>query len=518
MTVLVLDIGTSSARALLFDDHARPIPGALIQHRYDVTTTPPGAATLDAEELRGIVEKCVDEILQHPAAKDIHVVGMATFVGNLLGVDKDGKPVTPIYLYADTRSAEDVEQLRLSKAKEIENIHQRTGCPIHTAYHPARLQWLARTQSDTFATTKWTDFATYLYISWFGTPTPCSYSVASWSGLFLRVGLDWYDYWLYEFAHVIASQEIAEAKSKLPSGVGRLADVTRPRDYFKFFLPSISDYNDTKTNLANTYAERWSTLKDVPFCLAIGDGAAANIGTGCCDTTRVALSLGTTAAMRVTIQRNSPPPVPLGLWCYRITRDLHLMGGATSEGGNLHRWSRETLQLPPDFTDQLALLPVDGHGLTALPLLAGERSPGWSLDATGSIAGLRLSTTPLDIAQAMFEGLALRLAIIYEQLGDYVDKESEIIASGGALSPYMAQIIADALNHPLKVTAETEITSRGVALLALKAIGVDVSLNEPPEIAYEVQPRREAVAALRAARVRQADLYRKMVSEQVSPT
>jgi gluconokinase len=160
--------------------------------------------------------------------------------------------------------------------------------------------------------------------------------------------------------------------------------------------------------------------------------------------------------------------------------------------------------------EQLALCPVNGHGLTVLPLLAGERSPGWSLDATGSIAGLRLSSTPLDIAQALFEGLALRLAIIYEQLGGYMEKDAAIIASGGGLSPYLAQIIADALDHPLQVTAETEITSRGVALLALRAIGAEVTLGEPPKIAYAVQPRPEAVNALRAARERQADLYRKM--------
>src|SRR5690606_9088462 len=265
MTVLVLDIGTSSARALLFDDQARPIPGALVQHKYDITTTPPGAATLDAEELRGIVETCIDEILQHPAAKDIRVVGMATFVGNLLGVDKDGKPITPIYLYADTRSAEDVAELRLSNAAEIENLHQRTGCPIHTAYHPARLQWLARTQPELLTSASWTDFGTYLYKQWFGNPTPCSYSVASWSGLFQRVRLDCDDYWIHHHESAVAAH-YAEAKS----GATIYTATTRQSDDFKSRLPSLSDYSDAKTSLARAYADRWSALRNVPFCLAIG--------------------------------------------------------------------------------------------------------------------------------------------------------------------------------------------------------------------------------------------------------
>jgi gluconokinase len=515
MTVLVLDIGSSSARALLFDDQARFVADALVQRKYAVTTTPPGAATLDAKELRSIVETCVDDILQHPAAKDIRVVGTATFVGNLLGVDKDGNPITPIYLYADTRSADDVAHFRSRSRDEIELIHQRTGCPLHTAYNPSRLRWLARTEPTNYARVgRWLDFATYLYAQWFETPSPCSHSVASWSGMLDRAGLRWDDEWL-RFLNVPESA-----------------------------LPPLADYSTKQHRLKSDYTGRWSQLSEIPFCLAVGDGAAANIGTGCCDTTRVAMSVGTTAALRMTIPTGfelhpltaspvsgkaetsrasrdevSPvPSVPSGLWCYRITEDLHLLGGATSEGGNLYRWARETLQLPPDFTDQLPLRRVDGHGLTALPLLAGERSPGWSLDATGSIAGLRLSTAPLDIAQATLEGLALRLALIYEQLGEYVDNDTEIIATGGALSPYLAQIIADALDHRLQVTAEIEITAQGVALLALRAIGENSPLGEPPEIAYVAEPRPEAVTALRAARKRQTDLYRKMIGDQGSPS
>ena len=57
----------------------------------------------------------------------------------------------------------------------------------------------------------------------------------------------------------------------------------------------------------------------------------------------------------------------------------------------------------------------DGHGLTVLPLLAGERAPGWRADASGTIHGIGRHTTSLDILQAHLEAVALRLSLIYDK-------------------------------------------------------------------------------------------------------
>ncbi|HEX2619188.1 MAG TPA: FGGY family carbohydrate kinase, partial [Phototrophicaceae bacterium] len=108
MTLLIIDIGSSSVRALLFDDQARPVPGAVVTQSHQFLTDASGAATADPHHLRDIVEHCIDTILIHPAADQIRAVGMATFVGNLMGVDERGEPLTPLYTYADTRSHDDV--------------------------------------------------------------------------------------------------------------------------------------------------------------------------------------------------------------------------------------------------------------------------------------------------------------------------------------------------------------------------------------------------------------------------
>lgn len=486
MTLLIIDAGSSSVRTLLFNDDATLIPGAVVSQPHQFTTTPPGAATIDALELRSRIESCLDEILEHPAARDIRVVGMAAFVGNMLGLDSAGEPVTPIYTYADTRSAEDVEHLKT--LVDGESLHQRTGCLLHTAYQPGRLHWLRRTEPDVFArVTLWTDFATYLYSSWFG-QAACSYSVAAWTGMLNRADLTWNHRWL----SVLGMTESQ--------------------------FPPLADYDETLRGLTDGYAARWPALRDVPFCLAVGDGAAANIGSGCADEQHIALTVGTTAALRL-VSSEILPPAPPGLWSYRVDAAHHLIGGATSEGGNIFSWARDTLRLDnsDDLNAQLMNREPDVHGLTFLPLLAGERSPGWVANATGSVVGLRLSTTPLDILQAALEGVALRLSLIADQLETLSGSDANVMGGGGALSasPAWAHMIANALNRPLHITEESEITARGAAILALHALN-EVPLSAyPPAVAYTIEPIPEVVERLKAARERQIDLYRRLILGEI---
>src|SRR5687767_8260554 len=144
MTFLILDIGSSSIRAMLFDESARLIPGAMARRPHQFMTQPEGASTANSIHLQELTEACMDEILVHPSAKQIKAVGITTFVSNMMGVDAQGMPITPLYTYADTQCADDAAALKHEVDEAV--AHQRTGCLIHTAYWPARLRWLQRTQ------------------------------------------------------------------------------------------------------------------------------------------------------------------------------------------------------------------------------------------------------------------------------------------------------------------------------------------------------------------------------------
>ena len=127
-------------------------------------------------------------------------------------------------------------------------------------------------------------------------------------------------------------------------------------------------------------------MRDIPWFPAAGDGACSNVGSGCTRNDRLALMVGTSGAMRVLWKADSVE-IPDGPWCYRADEKRFVMGGALSDGGNLVAWLRETLRLPEETERLLAGMKPDSHGLTFLPLLAGERGPGWATRPTGRSPG-----------------------------------------------------------------------------------------------------------------------------------
>ena len=108
----------------------------------------------------------------------------------------------------------------------------------------------------------------------------------------------------------------------------------------------------------------------------------------------------------------------------------------------------------------------DVHGLTFLPLLAGERGPGWANKANGTIAGLSMATTSKEILRAAMEAAALRFARVAEKLDEAFPEEADsrdVVATGGGLlgSRTWTRIMADALGRPITASAVPEVSSRG---------------------------------------------------------
>ncbi len=488
--ILTVDIGTSSTRAILYDAQGRPVPGYLAQRTNHLTTTADGGAEFDAADLLVGVVEVIDQLLHSagPMARQIAAVAMDTLVGNVVGLGADGAPVTPVFIYADTRNAADAKALRaeLGVAGAAAS-HDRTGCLIHTSYLPARFRWLARARPDWLdAAARWVGIGETIYEQFLGRGV-ASYSAAAWSGLLNRRGLHWDDAWL----------------AQLPVRADQLSP--------------LGDVDDALVGLRPEWAARWPALHGIPWLPAIGDGAAANIGSGCDNPQRVALTMGTTGAMRVVVDP-ALPRVPDGLWLYRVDRNRGLLGGATTEGGNLFAWLRQTLQLPPaeELERALAARPPLAHGLTVLPFVAGERAPGWREDARASVVGFTLNTDAVDLVQASLEGIAHRFCLIYRRIAPHLDSGAghQIIASGGGLlsSPAWLQIMADALGQPVLTLDEKEATCRGLALLALEALGVIGHPSDlPPATGKTYLPNPEAHARHQEAVARQVEVYGKLV-------
>lgn len=488
--VLALDVGTSSVRAALYDERGEALPGLSAARSHSPETTPDGGVQMDAEELFQRVLGCVEAVLERAGerARSIAAVGMCTFWHSVLGVGADGRPVSPVLLWADTRSVAEAAELRWRLDERA--VHARTGCLLHTSYLPARLLWVARHRPEWHrAAVRWLSPGEYFHSRLFGEPV-CSVSMASGTGLYSHETGDW----------------DAEVLAALPIRREQLAPIVDTGTLFRGLRPE--------------FARRLPALATVPWLPAAGDGACSNLGSGCVSPDRMALMIGTSGALRV--MRAADPagapelPPPPGLWKYRLDRRQYLLGGALSNAGNLFAWMRETLRLPAgeELETELARMEPDAHGLTVLPFLAGERSPGWRGDARAALVGLSWNTRPVEILRAGLEAVACRFALLHERLLPAASPEHRIVASGGALLafPVWTQILADALGRELIPSEEAEASSRGAALLALEAAGlIDDPAALSPRLAAPVAPDPQRHARYREARERQQRLYRVLV-------
>jgi gluconokinase len=482
--ILSLDIGTSSVRAMLFDATGAAIPGMVSQPSYDLLTNEDGEVAVDADMLVRVVAQSIDEVLAKAGrlAHSIAAVATDTFWHSLVGVDQDNHAIMPLMTWEDTRPRQAAAFLR-DHLDEVA-IHERTGASLHASYWPAKLLWLERNHLDIFnRAAQWLSFGEYLHRQFLGRSV-CSLSMASGTGMLLIRERTW-DLRLAEFLHVRPAQ-----------------------------LPDLGDIRDGLQGLLPDYASRWPVLNTVPWFPAIGDGAAANAGSGAVTSDRWALTVGTSAAIRVVVPPDSIVP-PQGLWLYLLDAQRGLFGGALSEGGNLFAWMEQTLKVPklPEADAAISAMPPGTHGLTILPFISGERSLGWHADARATISGINVRTTPLDILRAGVESIAYQLNAVYERISATLARNEQvpmIIGSGGALngSSSLQQVIADTLGAPLHLSLAREASARGNVLLALETLKILPSLADIPlDLAPPILPDMARHALCLQGTQRQLKLY-----------
>ena len=110
--ILAVDVGSSSVRAELYDESGGDIEGTEVKLDYEFDYTPDGGAAQDADELLDLVVSAMDGALSGSGEAAITGVAMSTFWHSVLGLDREGRPTTPILTWADRRAAECVPELR----------------------------------------------------------------------------------------------------------------------------------------------------------------------------------------------------------------------------------------------------------------------------------------------------------------------------------------------------------------------------------------------------------------------
>ena len=129
--ILVLDIGSSSVRSSLWDEQGGS-RGEAAQLEHRARAAPDGTAEIDPEALFELVTQALDAAMEK--RPEVEAVAISTMWHSLLGLDGDGRPLTPLYSWADRRAAAAAAHLRAELDEDA--VHQRTGCLLYTSPSP----------------------------------------------------------------------------------------------------------------------------------------------------------------------------------------------------------------------------------------------------------------------------------------------------------------------------------------------------------------------------------------------
>lgn len=239
-----------------------------------------------------------------------------------------------------------------------------------------------------------------------------------------------------------------------------------------------------KRGLKQELAAELGLSPDTPFIIGASDGVLSNLGVGAIDRGVVAVTIGTSGAIRTVTNR--PVTDPKGrIFCYALTENHWVVGGPVNNGGMTFRWVRDELASSEvETAKRLGIDPYDvltkiasrvkpgADGLLFHPYLAGERAPLWNANARGSFFGLGLHHKKEHMIRAVLEGVIFNLYTVMLALQELIGVPNKIHATGGfARSDLWRQMLADIFNHEVIIPESFESSCLGAIVLGMYALG-----------------------------------------------
>ncbi|MBE7296848.1 gluconokinase [Staphylococcus haemolyticus] len=448
-----VDIGTTSTKSVLYDENGQFI----MKHNigYPLHTPNVDVSEENPDELFDAVLMTVKYVVREANIKkeDIKLISFSAQMHSLIALDAEHHRLTESITWADNRASKYAELI--NKEHQGSDIYQRTGTPIHPMSPLSKIFWMKHEQSDIYKqTAMFADIKTYIFYQLFEKYV-IDYSMASATGMFNLEKLDW-------------DKEALE-----------LLGITEAQ------LPQLVPTTHILKGMKKRYATLMGIDENTPIIVGASDGVLSNLGVNSYKKGEVAVTIGTSGAIRTVI--NKPRTDYKGrIFCYVLDEDHYVIGGPVNNGGVVLRWLRnELLASEVETAKRLGVDPYDvltkiasrvkpgAEGLIFHPYLAGERAPLWNADARGSFFGLTLSHQKEHMIRAALEGVLYNLYTVYLALIEVMNETpSTIKATGGfAKSEVWRQMMADIFDTDLIVPESYESSCLGACVLGLKALG-----------------------------------------------
>jgi len=448
--LLVIDEGTTSTRAMLFDSAGQCFGVA----RADITQSWPasGHVEQDAQEIWDKTLSCVREVVGNaPDPKHIRALGITNQRETVVFWDRlTGKPLAPAIVWQDRRTADACNALRHAGHEPL--VRQRTGLLLDPYFSASKIRW---------ALDHWPALKE--------------------AGDRLAVGT----VESYLIHRLTGGLHISDATNASRTA---LMDIHRGQwddDLLALFgvdrrlLPEIVD---TIGQFGTVDPAHFGLA--LPICGLAGDQQAAAIGQNCLAPGRSKATYGTGAFIlsptgTTAVESANRLLTTIG-WQANGQRH-YALEGSIFVAGSLIQWLRDTLGLlgAAAETAELAQSVPDTGGVYMVPAMTGLGAPHWRPDVRGMISGLSFGAGRAHIARAALEAMAYQTRDLQAAFAADCAPWTQLRIDGGmAANDWMAQDIADILDMPVTRPAFVETTAKGAAMLAAVGAGLFPTLED----------------------------------------
>ncbi len=501
--ILAHDTGTGGNKAVLTDLRGQVVHSRYVD--YGLSYPQPEWVEQDPDELWQAVAQTTRQVIGETGIDPAEIlgVGISAQMFNLLPVDENYCPLTPLISWLDMRSIEQAD--RLLSGSTPEYLFQNTGnIPTAKDIIP-KVLWLKEQRPDLWQRTyKLLDCKEYILYQLTG-----------------RLAIDWHGASVYFLFDPIQKCWSQDACRRLGIPVE--------------MLPEPFPCTEVIGEVTEPAARLTGLLPGTPVVICAGDVAVAQTGSGANADGKAHLCVGTATWIGLSTShfRNNPDTP---FWALNhIDPKKWIIAGEMETGGGALMWLRDAFfqaeteaarsegRSSYDLLGEMAASIQPGADkLLFTPWLSGERAPVLDHYARGAWLGISLSHTRAHFVRAVMEGVAYHLRWIIDTLeASHLPVGGMNAIGGGSTSPVWTQIISDITGRELHVVKNAlEAGATGAALTVAVGLGLypDIeSIDEMIEISHIVRPDdshhrryRELYETYRQAYQALSPLYRQL--------
>jgi erythritol kinase len=446
--ILGVDAGTTSVKTVAFDLDGRI--ASVSRSSVRVQRSDDGRAEADMDHIWDAAASTITAVVEEIGDAEIVALGVTGQGDGAWLVDADGRPAGPAALWLDGRAHARLDDW-LGDGR-ADAVHEATGSPLFAGALPILVDELMDADPSL------RDRA--------ATQLNCK------------------DWLRFKLTGRRATDPSEASRTYLHTGTGAYADglfAALGQAHVRDLLPEVLDPQQIAGPVDPHVAAALGLPEGLPVVVGVVDTAAAGVGLGVLDDGRGYAILGTTSlvginhASRADVRTESSIVLATG----RGSQVLESMAPMTGTP-NLD-WVRATLGLGDEdwvvVEKQAVAVPPGSGGVIYLPYGApsGERAPFFAPDASASWLGMSVTTTSGQLLRSVYEGLAFSLRESTEALG--LDGPL-LVCGGGSDSDLLCAILADVTARDIVRQDEPEVGARGVATLAMAAVGLADDLHD----------------------------------------